>query len=447
VYPRRAGNLVTPWIDGVPFYDRLRAAIRAARSGLWAIVSFIDPSFRFLDGTSWWELLDEAAARGLDVRVLFWRNPSFFNTRHVFLGTPADRAFLATRRGGWSARWDTSAEPAHCHHQKAFVIDAGAPDAIAFVGGMVLSHSTLAHPGHATGLAKHDAFVELQGPSVHDAIANFVERWNLAREDPSAPPWPSADVAGPLALPPHAPPPLGSTDVQLCRTIRPGDYGSPGEASILAHYRDAFASARRTIYLENQHPGEPSLLAALDEALRRGVHVVMVVPGEPMPAIIHASREVAARLAAGDASHRYASAFRGLAGLAAHPSFTLVALARSDATRAGWSHREIYVHAKLCIVDGAWATLGSANFVDLSLLPDHTELNATFWGESTCLPLLRQLVLEHTNIETSDDLSALTTIAAHARAGAASRAAGGPIHGCYAIDPTRYGQDPPSSHL
>jgi len=272
-----------------------------------------------------------------------------------------------------------------------------------------------------------------------------VERWNLAREDPSAPPWPDAHLAGALSLPPHAPPPCGPVDVQLCRTIRPGDYDSPGESTILTHYRDAFASARRTIYLENQHPGEPSLLAALDEALRRSVHVVMVVPGEPMPAVVHASREVAARLAAGDASHRYTPAFRGLASLAAHPNFTLVALARSDATPTGWSHREIYVHAKLCIVDGAWATLGSANFVDLSLLPDHTELNATFWGESSCLPLLRQLVLEHTSLETSDDRSALATITAHARAGSASRAAGGPIHGCYALDPTCYGQHPLST--
>lgn len=32
VYPRRSGNVVTPWIDGVPFYDRLLAAVRAARS-------------------------------------------------------------------------------------------------------------------------------------------------------------------------------------------------------------------------------------------------------------------------------------------------------------------------------------------------------------------------------------------------------------------------------
>lgn len=32
VYPRRAGNLVTPWIDGVPFYERLLGAV-AATSG------------------------------------------------------------------------------------------------------------------------------------------------------------------------------------------------------------------------------------------------------------------------------------------------------------------------------------------------------------------------------------------------------------------------------
>ena len=442
MYPRRAGNLVTPWIDGIPFYERLRAAIRGARTRLWAIVSFIEPGFHFPDGMAWWDLLDDTAARGIEVRVLFWRNPQFFQTRHVFLGTPTDRAFLDARRGGWAARWDTSVDAAHCHHQKAFVIDAGEDDALAFVGGMVLSRATLAHPGHAEGLAKHDAFVELQGPVVFDAIDNFVQRWNLARVDPAAPPWPDAARAAPLSLPPHPPPPCGPVDVQLSRTIRPGDYGASGESTILEHYRDAFAAARRTIYLENQHPGEASLLHALDQALRRGVHVAMVVPGAPMPAIIQASREVAT--SESRTSHRYSSAFHGLAALGAHPHFTLAALARSDALPAGWSHREIYVHAKLCIVDGSWATLGSANFVDLSLLADHTELNATFWGSATCLPLLRQLISEHTGIDPPDDLAALSTLATAARAGRASRLAGGPIDGCYALDPARYGQDPPT---
>ena len=174
-YPLRTGNRVDFWIDGVPFYERLAAAFRGARVRIWAIVSFIEPAFRFPDGTSWWDLLDACQARGVDVRVLFWRNPGFFKTEHVFLGSPEDRAFLAERSAAWSARWDSSGDDrAHCHHQKAYVIDGLEDSAIAFVGGMVLSHATLAHPGHRHGWQKHDAFAELIGPVVADAEHNFV---------------------------------------------------------------------------------------------------------------------------------------------------------------------------------------------------------------------------------------------------------------------------------
>ncbi|MBL9105353.1 MAG: hypothetical protein JNL82_30720 [Myxococcales bacterium] len=439
-YPRRGGNVVTPWIDGVPFYERLLAAIRGARTRVWALVSFIEPGFRFPDGTAWWDLLDECAARGVEVRVLFWRNPRFFKTGHVFLGGPGDREFLTTRAARWAARWDSSGDDAgHCHHQKGFVVDAGADDAIAFVGGMVLSRATLARPGHHTGAEKHDAFVELRGPVVVDAIANFVERWNLARMDDEAPPWPDAATAGPIAAPERAPPECGDVAVQLCRTIRAGDYGSAGEATIHEHYSAAFAGARRTIYIENQHPGEARLLAGLAAALGRGVRVVMIVPAEPMTAIVRAAREVAA-LGERAHEHRYGSAFTGLARLAEFEGFTLAALARSDETEAGWVHRHIYTHAKLCVVDGAWATLGSANLVDLSMSPDHTELNASFWGEATCMPLLRALVREHTGVEAADDVAALAAVAAAARAGRESGLRGGPIEGCHALDPRTYGR-------
>lgn len=454
-YPARPGNRVVPWIDGVPFYERLAAALRAARTRVWAVVSFIEPGFRFPDGTAWWDILDACRARGLDVRVLFWRNPRFFKTAHVFLGGPEDRAMLAARRAAWAARWDSSELPDHCHHQKAFVVDAGEPDAIAFVGGMVLSHATLARPGHLRGHEKHDAFLELHGPAVADAEHNFVQRWNLARQDPAAPPWPDGQLAGPLPLPARVPPACGPTLVQLARTLRPGAYpgttcapgaspfdSSAGEATILAHYRRAFAAARRTIYIENQHPGEDSLLELLGHALQRGVRVAMLVPGDPMHAIYRAAAEVHAL---GDRAntHRYGPTFRRLAALAAHPHFTLAALARSDpdATTGGppWTHREIYTHAKLCVVDGAWATLGSANFVDLSLLPDHSELNASFWGRDTCLPLLARLVAEHTGCPVGDDLDALDALADLARASRRSLLRGGPVlGGCYALDPAAY---------
>ncbi len=460
-YPRRAGNHVIPWIDGVPFYERLAAAMRAARGRVWAVVSFIQPGFCFPDGTAWWDLLGECQARGVDVRVLFWRNPRFFNTAHVFLGGPEDRALLASRGASWAARWDSSGDDGpHCHHQKAFVIDAGEPDAIAFIGGMVLSHATLAQPGHHHGHHKHDAFLELRGPSVVDAEHNFVQRWNLARRDPAAPPWPDEARAGPLDMPTRIPPPCGEVAVQVCRTLRPGAYPgitqspgaapfdcSDGEQSILEHYRGAFAAARRTIYLENQHPGECSLLALLEQALERGVQVVLLVPGEPMAAIQRAAVEVAALPADSRAArHRYGATFERLANLGRHPGFTMLALARSDADPAGtWLHREIYTHAKLCIVDGEWATLGSANFVDLSLTRDHSELNASFWGRETCMPLLRQLITEHTDQEApDDDLAALAAITNLARASRNSLVSGGPVlGGCYALDPARYGQDPP----
>lgn len=442
-YPARAGNRVDAWIDGVPFYQRLTAALRAARTRVWAIVSFIEPTFRFPDGTSWWDMLDECHARGVDVRALFWRNPRFLGTKHVFLGDAADRAFLTGRGAPWLARWDSSGDdPAHCHHQKAFVVDDDA-----FLGGMVLSTSTLAHPGHAHGLAKHDAMLELRGPAVVDAAHNFVERWNLAHTDPDAPPWPDEQRAGPLPLPREVPPPCGDVTLQLARTIKPGLYdNSAGEATILASYRRAFAAARRTIYIENQHPGEVSLLLLLAQALARGVAVVMIVPGEPMRAIERASREVAALADRAD-EHRYGPTFHRLAALGGSPQFTLAALARSDRAADGiYTHREIYNHAKLCIVDGAWMTIGSANFVDLSLHRDHTELNAAVWGRETCLPILHRLIGEHTDEDVGalDDRAALARIAALARASRASLCAGGPVlAGCYAIDPARYGQDPP----
>lgn len=462
-YPRRPGNRVIAWIDGVPFYERLAAAMLTARARLWAVVSFIEPGFCFPDGTSWWDLLDRCQARGVDVRVLFWRNPGFFKTAHTFAGGPDDRALLARRGAAWAARWDSSGEdPRHCHHQKAFVVDAGEPDAIAFIGGMVLSRATLARPGHHRGLEKHDAFLELHGPAVADAEHNIVQRWNHARVDPTAPAWPDDARSNSLEMPTRVPPPCGDVDVQLCRTLAPGVYPGPtrapgaapfdcsgGEATILEHYRAAFAAARRTIYIENQHPGEHSLLALLDDALARGVRVVMIVPGDPMRAIYQAAAEVATLAQERRAdTHRYGPTFLRLAALARHPGFTLAALARSDAAPgSAWTHREIYCHAKLCVVDGAWATIGSANFVDLSLARDHTELNASIWGRDTCLPLLRRLVGEHTDgaiSEDADDVAALDAIAVRARASRESLRRGGPVlAGCYALDPARYGQDPP----
>jgi hypothetical protein len=49
-YPTRAGNKITPWIDGEPAFRRLCEAIEAARASVWATVTFMWPSFRMPDG-------------------------------------------------------------------------------------------------------------------------------------------------------------------------------------------------------------------------------------------------------------------------------------------------------------------------------------------------------------------------------------------------------------
>ena len=177
----------------------------------------------------------------------------------------------------------------------------------------------------------------------------------------------------------------------------------------------AFAAAARTVYIENQHPGEASLLGEIDSALQRGVAVFYLLPGEPMGAI---RREKAAM------SSRYAETFRRLAALGRHPRFTLAALRSATGP--------VYVHAKVCIVDGAWLTGGSANLVDLSLCADHTELNLSLWHAPTALALLQQLAAEHTHRSQeghSDDaiLQALQD---------AARRQQGHL---YALDPARYG--------
>jgi len=146
-------------------------------------------------------------------------------------------------------------------------------------------------------------------------------------------------------------------------------------------------------------------------------------------------------LGEGFAAHRYGPTFRGLAALGGYSGFTLAALARSD---PDGTHREIYTHAKLCVVDGECMTIGSANLVDLSMLADHTELNATIWDGPVCLKMLCDLVGEHTGAVVSGDVEALAEMTRVARASRDNLLNGGSvIAGCYALDPARYGLDLP----
>jgi cardiolipin synthase len=332
-YPRRDGNLVRPLIGGAAAFGRIAEAVDAARKRVWLTVAFYADDFRFPDGRGLFELLEDATARGVDVRALFWRpNSDSINYGHTFAGPLADGSRLR-------ARWDSAVGP-YCHHQKSWMVDD-----IAFVGGINLT---------AKALERYDAYLEINGPSAADVARNFVQRWNGATErDPSE------------DLPPlnESLAPCGASAVQIQRM-----FGA--DRSILDQYEKAIDAAERTIYIENQAIPTPRLAQRLDQALARGVDVLMLVPAVPEEGVYAARQDPARR-----------PLFEGLEALGRHANFRLAGL-------------PVYVHAKLMIIDDAWATIGSCNLHRYSM-SENSEMNASIWDAAVARDLRETLHRKH----------------------------------------------------
>jgi phosphatidylserine/phosphatidylglycerophosphate/cardiolipin synthase-like enzyme len=445
-YPRRAGNFVRPLVDGEPAFRRIGEAVQAARRSVYVTIAYVDREAQLPDGLgSVFDLLERAAERGLDVRALFWREPRLREVEpdsEHFEGNARDLAWLRERGARFRARWDRLPD-GFCQHQKSWLVDAGEPGEVAFVGGINLDAPSIAPPGHAVRGSPqiHDVYLELRGPSATDVHHNFVQRWNEAsdRDEPGGA-WPDALGAGPLAFPSRLSPAAGPVPVQITRTVLAGRYfdgtAAPGgrsfpiaggEASVLDHYLAAIGAARRSLYLENQAIGSPAVVAALEAALGRGVEVVFLVPGNAHPAFVEARKEP-----------RAAFFFEMLAQLGRHERFTLAAIA---ASHADGRYDEIYVHSKLALVDDAWCTIGSTNVAERSFHQD-TEMNASLWHAPSARSLREELLLEHLGLDTrgQDDRAALRAFHELARGNAERRVRGAPLDGlAYALDPGGYG--------
>jgi phosphatidylserine/phosphatidylglycerophosphate/cardiolipin synthase-like enzyme len=445
-YPLRPGNFVRPLVDGEPAFRRIGEAVLAARRSVWVTIAYVDREAKLPDGHgSVFDLLERAAARGLDVRALFWREPRLRehepDSEH-FEGSAADLAWLGERQARFNARWDRLPD-GFCQHQKSWIVDAGESGEVAFVGGINLDAASIAPPGHAArGTPQiHDVYLELRGPSATDVHHNFVQRWNEASDrEASGGCWPDLRRAGRLDFPALLSRPAGPVPVQLTRTVLAGRYADEtaapgakpfaiagGEASVLEQYLAAIASARSSVYLENQAIGSPGVVDALEAALQRGVEVVFLVPGNAHPAFVEARGKPYA-----------AFFFEKLAQLGRHEHFTLAAIA---ASREDGRYDEIYVHSKLALIDDHWCTIGSTNVAERSFHQD-TELNASFWHPESVRALRQELLLEHLGLDTSglDDRAALRAFHRIARRNADRRAGREKLAGlAYAVDPQEYG--------
>lgn len=332
-YPRREGNRVRPLIGGHEAFGRIAEAVDAARRRVWLTVAFYADDFRLPDGRGLFDLLEAAAARGVDVRAVFWLpNPESARYGRTY---PMDTA----GRPSLKLRWARAVGP-YCHHQKSWVVDD-----TGFVGGINLT---------AKALERHDAYVEIDGPSAADVAHNFVQRWNGASE---------RRETDDLPLPTTVLAPCGPSAVQIQRMF--GD-----DRSILEQYERAIDAARDAIYIENQAIPIPTIAARLESALKRGVEVVLLVPAEPEEHVYAARQDPARR-----------ALFDGLEALGRYPRFRLAGL-------------PVYVHCKLMIVDDAWATVGSCNLHAHSL-GGHSEMNASIWDASVARDLRQRLRRKH----------------------------------------------------
>jgi cardiolipin synthase A/B len=409
-YPIRAGNFVRPLIDGEPAFKRICEAVEAARHSVWLTVTFIRDNFRMPDdrGTLF-DVLDRTVARGIDVRVIFWRpNPeaTYVSEGATFRGSQADRHFLAARGSRFRVRWDR-AHGAFCQHQKCWVIDAGQPSETVFVGGININPRAMVSPGHLGGGGIHDAYVEVSGPSATDVHHNFVQRWNEASERAAADGIWAHDGDDELPFPERPSKARGSTLVQIQRNVhaglyrnsRPAPWAEPfeiikGEAMIREQYFTAIRSAKRSIYIENQALTVGAIVDTIRDALVRSVQIVVLLPAEPESWVRAARRR-----------REDQDFFNKFAELGQFDNFSLVGIASNDAKG---TRTNIYVHAKLMLIDDAWATIGSCN-LHRNSLSGHTELNVSFWSPEHVRSLRCKLLSEHLGRDTDhlDDREAL----------------------------------------
>jgi cardiolipin synthase A/B len=313
------GNRIDILKNGVEIFPSMLSAIKAARKTInLEFYIYWDGEI----GRLFAESLAERARAGVKVNVVL---------DSVGSSQMSPELVLFLERNGISVewyhpiRWYTLSRVNHRTHRKLLVVDGE----VGFCGGVGIADLWL---GNADSKEHwRDTVARVEGPAVTQMQFAFMDNWVKSRGELLT----GLDYFPQLS-------PRGSCRAQVLKSSP-----SEGSSAVKLMYIVSIVSAQKSIYLSSAYfIPDHDTMRALEGAVRRGVDVRVIVPGEytDVPIVRHAGRFYYNRLLR-----------RGIRIFEYQPTM---------------------MHAKTMVVDGIWTTIGSSNFDDRSFkLNDEVNVN------------------------------------------------------------------------
>ena len=317
--PLIAGNHVTTLVNGDQIFAAMLAAIRGAR------VNLTFETFVFKDdiGAQFCEALSAAARRGVKVHILLdWLGSSGMDAQILEATRTAGCELEIYHRLSWYHLGRLNNRT----HRKLLVVDG----TIGFTGGVGMGSEWV---GNAQDPAHwRESHYQVTGPVVSQMQAVFIDNWIKA----------TGRVLHGAEYFPVEHPNAGDMDAQMFGSSPVG-----GSESMHLMVLLALTAAQTSIDIENAYFVPDRLtVEALLAAAGRGVRIRIIVPGRYTDARVG---RWAAQALYGDLLH---------AGVEIY------------------EYQPTMIHCKVMVIDGAWTSVGSANFDDRSFrLNDEANLN------------------------------------------------------------------------
>jgi cardiolipin synthase len=332
--PLMVGNKVVLLADGPTTFQRMFTAIRNAKDHINMETYLIEDDEvgnRFADA------LIAKQAQGVQVSLIY-DSVGAINAPKAFFKRLTDGGIkvlefnpinpLTAKKGGEVNQRD---------HRKLLIVDGRT----AFLGGINIS--SVYSGGSFSQRSKQrpegrppwrDTHMQVEGPVVGEFQKMFLATWEKQK--------------GETLAPRKYFPQLGNKGKEVVRAIG----SSPDEpySLIYATLISAIGSAETTVHLTNAYfVPDPQLLAALKDAVQRGVDVKIILPGNTDSWLVfHAGRS-------------YYTELLG-AGVKIY------------------ERRDALLHSKTALIDGVWSTVGSTNLDWRSFLHNE-EVNAVVLGQ------------------------------------------------------------------